>query len=436
MKRQIYTQLLEWKESKKRKPLMIYGARQVGKTYILKEFGRKEFSNFVYINCFNNPTVTSFFQQDTDVRRIIRDLSIYAHKNINPDDTLLILDEIQDIPLAVAMLKYFNEDAPEFFVATAGSLLGVMNMQHTSFPTGNVDILDMYPMTFDEFLYALGEERKADLLKDSSALKSLNSFTGDFIDLLRQYYYVGGMPEAVKEYRDTRDVDRVRKIQNDILTAYYSDIAKHAGKDALKARQVMQSIPSQLARENKKFIFGAIKPGARSAEYEAAIQWLIDARLIYKICRATKAELPLNFYIENNNFKLFLLDVGLLGAMVNAPASQVMIGDNVFKEYKGAFTENYVLCQLKTLKNIVIAYYNKDNSSVEVDFLVQLKDVLIPIEVKAEENVKSKSFRQFITIDNAERHLKGLRLSMKGFVDQGWMINAPLFAAVHNALIP
>lgn len=435
MKREVYRKLVDWKNSKKRKPLMIYGARQVGKTYILKEFGRNEFPNFVYINCFNNPTVASFFKQDTDVHRIIRDLSVYADKSINPNETLLILDEIQDIPLAVSMLKYFNEEAPEYFVAAAGSLLGVINMKSTSFPTGNVDIIDMYPMTFHEFLNAMGQEKKADLLDDPTAMSSLNSLQSAYTVLLRQYYYVGGMPEAVKEFADSGDVDKVRGIQHDIITAYYSDIAKHAGKDALKARQVLQSIPMQLARQNKKFIFGAVKPGARAAEFEAAIQWLIDARMIYKVCRATKAELPLKFYLETDAFKLYLLDVGLLGAMVEAPASQVLIGDNIFKEYKGAFTENYVLEQMVTLPNVVIGYYNKENSSVEVDFLVQNKDTLIPIEVKAEENVKSKSFLQFITKDNAAKELKGLRLSMKGFIDQGWMLNSPLFAATRNPLL-
>ena len=411
---------------------MLYGARQVGKTYILKEFGKNEFDDCVYINCFNNPTVASFFRQDADVHRIIRDLSVYTDKSIEPNKTLLILDEIQDIPLAVAALKYFNEDASEYFVATAGSLLGVMNMEDTSFPTGNVDILDMYPMTFLEFLNALGQEKKAALLADREAMGSINSLAESYVEVLRQYYFVGGMPEAVKEFIDSADVDRVRKIQHDIITAYYSDIAKHSGKDALKARMVLQSIPTQLARENKKFIFGAVKPGARASEFEAAIQWLVDARIIYKICRATKAELPLKFYLEHNNFKLYLLDVGLLGAMVEVPASQVMIGENIFKEYKGAFTENYVLEQMVTLQKTVIGYFTKDNSSVEVDFLVQHAGKLVPVEVKSEENVKSKSFRQFITADNAEKALKGLRLSMRGFVDQGWMINAPLFAAIFN----
>lgn len=435
MKREIYKQLLDWKSNKKRKPLMIYGARQVGKTYILKQFGKNEFKNYVYINCFNNKTVASFFEQDSDVARIIRDLSIYTDQNISPDETLIILDEIQDIPLAVATLKYFNENAPEYFVTTAGSLLGVMDLKDSSFPTGNVDILDMYPMTFSEFLRALGQEKKADLLRDLKAMSSINALSEAYIDLLRQYYFVGGMPEAVKEYVDSGDLVKVRKIQHDILTAYYSDIARHAGKDALKARMVLQSIPAQLARENKKFIFGAVKHGARASEFESAIQWLIDARMVYKICRVSKVDLPLKFYIEKDIFKLYLLDVGLLGSMVEAPASQILIGDNIFKEYKGAFTENYVLTQLITLPQTVVTYYSKENTTVEVDFIVQYRDALVPIEVKAEENVKSKSFRQFITVDNKDKALKGLRLSMKGFKDQDWMLNAPLFAAICNPLI-
>lgn len=330
------------------------------------------------------------------------------------------------------MLKYFNEDAPEYFVARAGSLLGVMNMEGTSFPTGNVDILEMYPMTFFEFLKALGQGRKADLLNNPNATESLNSLSNSYIEILRQYYYVGGMPEAVKEYIVSQDLDRVRKIQKDIITAYYSDIAKHDVKDALRSRMVLQSIPTQLARENKKFIFGAVKPSARSSDFEAAIQWLVDARMIYRINRVSKVESPLKFYLENDAFKLYLLYIGLFGAMVEAPPSQVLIGDNIFMEYKGAFTENYILTQQVTLKNAIIAYFNKENSTVEVDFIVQYDDKIIPVEVKAEENVKSKSFNQFINIDNAGKEMKELSLSMKNFRDQGWMLNSPLFAAIYN----
>lgn len=428
MKRYIYQQLIDWKHSPSRKPLMLYGARQVGKTYILKELGRKEFDNLVYINCYKNPQVEAVFAQDVDIRRIIRDLGALTGEPILPGKTLLFLDEVQEIPDVVAALKYFCEDARDLCVATAGSLLGVMNMEGVAFPTGKVDILDMYPMTFHEFLEAKGLDLKVELLRDPGARASVNALAPGYIDLLRQYYFVGGMPEAVKEYVDSGDLQKVRKIQKDILTAYDSDIAKHAGKDAVKARMVFDSIPSQLARENKKFIYGAVRHGARAAAFEDAIQWLVDARIAYKVCKASKPAQPLKFYLEFDTFKLFFIDVGLLGAAVNTDASQVLIGNAIFSEYKGAFTENYVLSQLKTLQGGELAYYAKDGSNIEIDFLFQYRGELIPIEVKAEENVKSKSFRQFLTVDYAGSGMKGIRFSMKGFDDQGWMENHPLFS--------
>lgn len=428
MKRDIYQQFVDWKSSPTRKPLMVYGARQVGKTYILKEFGRREFENLVYINCYKNPQVEAIFAQDVDVKRIIRDLRALTGSPILPEKSLLFLDEVQEIPDVVAALKYFCEDARSLCVATAGSLLGVMNMEGVAFPTGKVDILDMYPMTFHEFLEAMDLELKVGLLKDPAARPSVNALAPGYIELLRQYYFVGGMPEAVKEYVDSRDLKRVRKIQKDILTAYDSDIAKHAGQDAVKARMVFDSIPSQLARENKKFIYGAVKHGARAARFEDAIQWLVDARIVYKVCKASKAAQPLKFYLDFDAFKLFFIDVGLLGAAVNTEESQVLIGNSIFSEYKGAFTENYVLSQLKTLQGGELAYYTKEGSNIEIDFLLQYRGELIPIEVKAEENVKSKSFRQFLTVDNADSGMKGIRFSMKGFDDQGWMENHPLYS--------
>ena len=434
MKREIYRSLVEWKNSDDRKPLMLYGARQVGKTYILKEFGRNEFNNMVYINCYKNHEIEEIFSKDVNIKRILRELSAVTDSEIEPSTTFIFFDEVQEIPDVVAALKYFREDAPEYFVAAAGSLLGVLNMERISFPTGNVDIMHLYPMTFSEFMMALGHEKKVEYINDLKDKKEINSLLTGFTELLRQYYYVGGMPAAVKAYAENKPLDQIRKIQIDILEAYYSDIAKHAGRDALKARVVLQSIPAQLARENKKFIYGAVKSGARASQYENAIQWLIDAGMIYKVCRATKAALPLSFYLDKDVFKLFVLDVGLLGAMVNAPASQVLINDNIFSEYKGAFSENYVLTQLVTIPRLVISYFSKEDSTVEVDFLVQDMDKLIPIEVKAEENVKSKSLRQFVTKDNQDSGMKGVRLSMKGYIDQDWMENIPLFAVLPLAI--
>ncbi|MDE6028573.1 MAG: AAA family ATPase [Muribaculaceae bacterium] len=428
MKRYIYKELLEWKNSHKRKPLMLYGARQVGKTYILKEFGHNEFENMVYINCYKNQAIAALFEEDKDVDRLLLGLSALSGEEIRKRTTLIFLDEVQEVPDVIASLKYFCEDAPEIAIAVAGSLLGVVNMEGRSFPTGKVNILHMYPMTYPEFLEASGEEKLLELLEDKRNQSIVNSLISKYIDLLRQYYYVGGMPEAVLEFVENRNLERVREIQKEILTAYNADIAKHAGKETQKARAVFEAIPAQLARENKKFIFGVLKKGARAAEYESAIQWLVDTGLIYKVNRLTKVELPVKFYAEKDTFKLFLLDVGLLGAMVDVAPSLVLIGNNIFSEYKGAFTENYVLTQMKCIKNLQIGYYSKDNSTMEIDFIVQAGDQLLPIEVKAEENVKSKSLRQFIVIDNAGKNMKGYRFSMLGFSDQNWMENIPLCA--------
>lgn len=431
MKRSIYNSLLAWKTSPRRKPLMMYGARQVGKTYILKEFGKNEYNNLVYINCYNNPSVETLFAGDKDISRILLGLSALSGQEIKANSTLIFLDEAQEIPDVVASLKYFAEEAPDINIVTAGSLLGVLNMKGKSFPTGKVDILHMYPMTFNEFIDALGENRLSELLSNPEQEKEVNDLSPKFIELLRQYYFVGGMPEVVSMFIESRTPEHVRKIQQDILVAYEADIAKHAGKETQRARHVFQSIPAQLARENKKFIFGALRKGSRAAEYEDAIQWLVDAGLIYKVPRLSKAEIPIKFYACKAAFKLYLLDVGLLGALAQIPPSLMLIGDNVFSNYKGAFTENYVLTQITSVPDTITGYYSKENSTLEIDFVVQVGDHLIPVEVKAEENVKSKSLRQFITVDNASRGLNGVRFSMKGYKDQQWMKNVPLYA-VHS----
>lgn len=431
MKRSIYTQLLTWKESPRRKPMILYGARQVGKTYILKEFGRNEFENMIYINCYKNPAIETLFSEDKDINRILIGLSALSGQVINEGKTLIFLDEVQDIPDVVASLKYFCENAPGIMIVTAGSLLGVMNMEGKLFPTGKVDIFHMYPMTLDEFLAALGEEQMLELLREPKHHDLVNSLLPKYVELLRQYYFVGGMPEAVAEFINSRTPEHVRKIQHDILAAYDADIAKHAGKDTKKARLVFESIPSQLAKENKKFIFGALKKGARAADYENAIQWLVDAGLIYKVPKLSKIDLPISFYMDKDAFKLFMLDTGLLGAMAMIPPSLMLIGENVFSDYKGAFTENYVLTQIISIPETLIGYYSKDNSTMEIDFIVQTGSHLLPIEVKAETNVKSKSLRQFITVDNHGSGLTGLRFSMKGYIKQDWMQNVPLFA-VHS----
>ena len=428
MKRTLYHTLLKWKTDTSRKPLMLYGARQVGKTYLLKEFGRNEFENTVYINCYKNAEVETLFRDNADISRILLGLSAIAEQDIIPGKTFLIMDEAQDIPEVVASLKYFCEDMPELHVAVAGSLLGVLNMTGISFPTGKVDIMHLHPMTFIEFIDALGETRKKDLLENEGTQDLVNAILPKYTELLRQYYFVGGMPEAILEFIHSKSPEKVRKIQTDILAAYDADISKHAGAQTQRARMVFESIPSQLARENKKFVFGAVRKGARAADFEIAIQWLVDAGLVYKVNRVSKAAIPLNFYKDSNVFKLFLLDVGLLGAMSNTPPSIMLIGNNIFEEFKGAFTENFVLTQIMPEPGCVVAYYSKENSSVEVDFIVQAANHVLPIEVKAEDNVKSKSLRQFVTIDNSGKDMHGYRFSMKGFAEQDWMSNIPLFA--------
>lgn len=432
MKRSIYKQLLAWKESPRRKPLMLYGARQVGKTYILKEFGQNEFENMVYVNCYKNPAVATLFSEDIDVNRILLGLSALSGQEIKKYRTLVFIDEVQEVPDVVASLKYFCEDAPEIFIVTAGSLLGVINMDGQSFPTGKVNILQMYPMTFNEFMAASGEDQLLEMMNGRGDEELVNAMMPRYIELLRQYYFVGGMPEAVEEFVRSRTPKSVRDIQLDILAAYDADIAKHAGKDTQKARLVFESIPSQLAKENKKFIFGALRKGARAADYENAIQWLVDAGLVYKVPRLSRVDLPLTFYMDKDAFKLFVLDVGLLGAMSKIPPSMMIIGNSVFSDYKGAFTENYVLTQMISVPETVIGYFSKDNSSMELDFVVQTGNHLMPVEVKAEENVRSKSLRQFVTVDKGGE-ITGFRFSMKGYITQDWMRNIPLFA-VHSFL--
>lgn len=426
MERTIYNDLIKWKLSETRKPLALYGARQVGKTYILKKFGENEFENFVYVNCFRNETATKLFTEDKDIKRIVLGLSAMTGTTIIPGKTLIFLDEIQEIPAAVSALKYFCEDMPDLHVVVAGSLLGVMNIEGESFPVGKVNIMHLYPMTFGEFLLAMDKKGLYDMLASHDYVTA-SSLSASYKEMLRQYYFTGGMPEAVLSFSKNRNIKEVRNIQNEILTSYMSDIAKHAGKESQRIRMVWQSIPSQLAKKNKKFIFGAVRKGARAADFEIAIQWLVDAGLVYKVERVRDAKIPLKFYEDPNAFKLYLVDIGLLGALTMVPPDQILIGDNVFKEYKGAFTENFVIQQLHTIPNLPVYYYSKDNSTLEIDFVVQVADKVMPVEVKAEENTKAKSLRTFVTSDFKQYNLTGIRLSMKDYERQSWMVNVPLY---------
>lgn len=425
MKRTIIAQLKAWKNSPLRKPLILSGARQVGKTYILKEFGKQEYENVAYINCDGNQEIAHIFAEDYDMQRVLMVMGAISKQPIVPGKTLIILDEIQELHKGLSALKYFCENAPEYHVAVAGSLLGVAMHQGESAPVGKVDIIRLYPMSFEEFLLAKGEEQMQNILT-AKDWKTISLLHEKYTKLLREYYFVGGMPEAVKAYVERGDIWEVRAIQNKIITAYRNDMSKHAPlQQVQRINMVWNSIPSQLARDNKKFIYGALKKGARANDFEIAIQWLIDAGLVYKVHRVNKAALPLKFYEDMSAFKLFLLDSGLLGALSETPPQQMLIGNNVFEEYKGAFTENYVLQQLKSLPHTFIYYYSNDNSTLEIDFVVQHNTSIIPVEVKAEENLRAKSLRQFTT-DNPTLH--GLRFSMSGYREQDWMTNVPLWA--------
>lgn len=427
MKRRLYNSLKDWKISPNRKPLVLEGARQVGKTWLLKEFGSHEYENMVYVNCADEPFAQNLFIPDLIPKRIVRDIMANTGQEIIPGKTLIVFDEIQEAPRGITSLKYFCEDAPDQHVVVAGSLLGVIHHPGESYPVGKVHMMRLYPMTFEEFLWACGKEKLAEIVMNCE-WNSLFALHRTLEDLLRQYYYVGGMPEAVLSWTTREIPSEIRQIQANILASYANDISKHAGTESERIRMVWNSIPSQLARENKKFIYGAVKKGGRAKDFEVAIQWLVDAGLVYKIHRTKAPQMPLKFYEDFDSFKLYLLDVGLLGALSEASPALMLTSNDVFCEFKGAFTENYVLEEIKPFRNVPVYYFCKENSTVEVDFLVQTYNRLIPIEVKAEENVKSKSLRQFVTIDHSDKNLKGLRCSMQPYVDQGWLENIPLYS--------
>ena len=426
MERTIYAQLLEWKDSPNRKPLILLGARQVGKTYILKQFGEHEFDNMVYINCHNNEFMVNLFT-DFDINRILYQIGIHTGQKISIGKTLLFLDEIQEIHNGIASLKYFCEDMRELHVAVAGSLLGISLKEDESFPVGKVNTLRMYPMTFSEFLIASGREALAEAI-DRFDYDTMRLMDNECTEWLRQYFFTGGMPEAVSVWMQTHNPKSVRMIHQEILGAYYMDFAKHTKTMVRHIRMVWDSIPAQLAKENKKFIFGMVKKGARAAQFEEALQWLVDAGLVIRVDRCKIPRRPLKFYMDSSAFKIYLLDCGLLATLCETEPADILLGSKAFVEFKGAFAENFVLQQMTAKQKSPVYYYNKDNSTQEVDFLVQTLERIIPVEVKAEENVKSKSFSTFVNEDFKELGFKGLRCSMKPYVDQGWMENIPLYA--------
>lgn len=425
MERFIMQDLIAWKNREDRKPLILLGARQVGKTYILKEFGQREFENVAYINCDNNAMVKDLFATDYNIERILLTIGAITGVNIQAGKTLIIMDEIQELHRGLASLKYFCEEAREYHVAVAGSLLGLTLHQGESYPVGKVNTLEMFPMTYEEFLLARGFKQRVDLLQ-SGMWDVVNSLRTLYIQHLREYYLVGGMPEAVKKFIDTNDANAVREVQKEILHAYEKDISKHApDEQVVRINQVWNSIPSQLAKENKKFIYGVVKQGARAKDYELAIQWLIDAGLIYKISRVKSIGMPLKIHEDISAFKLYLLDCGLLGAMSNTPPALLLLPNND-NSGKGDFTENFICCQLESLRNIPIYYYSKENSQLEIDFVIQIDTNIIPLEVKAEENLQAKSLKVILANNPG---MYGLRFSMSDYREQENITNVPLYGA-------
>lgn len=417
--------LLKWKESKRRKPLIIEGARQVGKTWLMKEFGRQAYADTVYINFDSNSGMAELFASDLDTDRLIMGLELYAGCKINHDNTLLIFDEVQEVPRALASLKYFYENAPQYHIVCAGSLLGIALHEGTSFPVGKVDFLKLYPLSFREFLMATEKERFAELL-DQQDFLMIASFRQTYMDALKHYYFVGGMPEAVQSFAENRDFNEVRDIQKRILAAYEQDFSKHAPNEIVpKIRMLWNSIPSQLAKENKKFIYGLVREGARAKEYETAIMWLCDCGLVHKVSRVNAAGIPLKAYEDLKAFKLFLVDVGLLGCMTGLRQRTLLDGSDLFVEFKGALTEQYVCQQLKTMKDLGVYYYTNDRGSCEVDFVVDTGEQVVPIEVKAEVNLKAKSLKTY-----HEKFLPELsvRTSMADYKKEEWLVNLPLYA--------
>ena len=425
MYRAAIEKLYRWKESKRRKPLIIEGARQVGKTWLMKEFGKKAYEETVYINFDSNSKMADLFASDLNTDRLIMCLELYCGHKINPDNTLLIFDEVQEVPRALSSLKYFCENAPQYHIVCAGSLLGIALHQGTSFPVGKVDFLKLYPLSFSEFLMATGKEQFAELLNKLD-YDMITSFKQTYIESLKYYYFVGGMPEAVQSFAENKDFNEVREIQKRILEAYEQDFSKHAPNEMVpRIRMVWNSIPSQLAKENKKFVYGLVREGSRAKEYETAIMWLSDCGLIHKVSRVNSACIPLKAYEDLKAFKLFVVDVGLLGCMAGLRQRTLLDGNDLFVEFKGALTEQYVCQQLKTIQDLDIYYYTNDRGSCEVEFVVDTGELIIPVEVKAEVNLKAKSLKTYQEKFSPEI---SVRTSMADFKKEEWLINLPLYA--------
>lgn len=424
MERYAMKQLEEWYNKKNRKPLILKGARQVGKTWLMKEFGKTHFKYTAYVNFDNNKNMANVFESDYDIDRILMAINVETGVKILPEETLIIFDEIQENPKAIASLKYFYEEAPQYTIIAAGSLLGVAIHNGVSFPVGKVDTLELNPLSFREFLLAIGEEGLVKLIEEMN-LSLIESFRDKYIDWLKKYYYIGGMPEVVASFASERDFTEVRHLQKKIIEMYEADFSKHTTANELpRIRMVWNSIPMQLAKENKKFFFGKIKEGARAKDFEIAIEWLLDCGLIKKVYNVSKPAMPLKAYTEFSAFKLYLLDVGLLAAMSELDAKSILGGNAIFVEFKGALTEQFVLQQLIANTEYSSYYYSETKSEGEIDFLIQKEGEIVPIEVKAEENLKAKSLRVYC---DKFKPKMAIRTSMSNYREQEWMVNVPLY---------
>ena len=422
MDRYAINELVRWKNARRRKPLIIEGARQVGKTWLVKDFACKHYDNIAYINFEEQIYLRNLFETDFDVTRIISAIGAAAHQNCMPGKTLIFLDEIQEVPNGVTALKYFYENASDYHIIAAGSLLGLELHRQASFPVGKVQFMTLHPMSFLEFLDAVGEQALAGFIAKRD-WENIRLFGPKLKDLLKHYYYVGGMPEAVLAFSETHDWLEVRDIQNEILESYDRDFSKHAPEEIVpRIRQLWNSLPAQLSKENRKFLYGVVREGARAREYEIALQWLSDGGLIHRVNNVSAPRLPLKSYEDKSSFKIFAVDIGLLGAMCGLDSDTIVRGNNIFTEFKGALTEQYVLQQLK-LKHEPF-YWSKPNARQEIDFLIQTNGGIIPIEVKAEENLKAKSLKQFVLDNHPDT---AYRTSMSDYRQEEWMTNMPLY---------
>ena len=425
MHRLLIDKLLKWKSSKYRKPLILWGARQVGKTWLMRTFGQEYFENCVYISFYNNRRIARIFETDYNPTRILKAISIELHVSIEPEKTLLIFDEVQSAMHVVESLKYFCEEAPEYAIIAAGSLLGVSMHEGISFPVGKVDELHLHPLNFKEFLLAMNEPNLADFLDDWRT-PEVSEFRDRYTELLRLYFYLGGMPEVIARYIDNRDLSEAREIQLSIINQYEGDFGKHVQPTQLpRIRMTWHAIPMQLSKENRKFFFGQVKSGSRMKDFEIAIQWLNDAGLIHKLHKIEKPAIPLKSYIDFTAFKLFLIDLGLLGALSELDCDTILHGNDIFIEFKGALTEQFVLQELVATNKITPYYYSGEKSVYETDFIIQQGKDILPVEVKAEQNLRSKSLKFYY---EKFKPAYAVRTSMASASDEGWMINIPLWA--------